>query len=166
MPTHRHAAPLLHAALLVGLALPAAAKTRLTPETARIVAANADMRTVIAEGESVDAAILAQDEKGFARTAAPEKTVNSPNNRILSEAQAETAFRLGLIDYRSIDRTIEYITIRPTGEVMWMGSEIVTPTGRNHNVGSTETYRVTEIWRKIGSDWKNSMRQATIAAIR
>ena len=166
MLTRSQAAPILYAMLLVGLALPAPAKTHLTPETARIVAGNADMRAVIAEGESVDSAILAQDEKGFARTAAPEKTANAPNNRILSEGQAEKAFQLGFINYKSIDRTIEYITIRPTGEVMWMGFEVVTPTGKNHNVGSTETYRVTEIWRKIGLTWKDSVRQATISALK
>ena len=121
------------------------------------------MKSVIAGLNSVDAAILAQNEAGFARTAAPEKMVNSPADRVLSEAQAEKAFQLGFIDYSSIERTIEYMTIRPDGEVMWMGREIVVPTGRNHDVGKTLTYRVTEVWRKIGPDWKNSLRQATVS---
>ena len=166
MLTPRKPNPFLYATILLSLGLPASAKTHLTPEVSKVVAENAAMKAVIAEGERVDAAILAQDEKEFDRSAAPEKMVNSPNNRVLTEANAEKAFQLGFINYRSIDRTIEYITMRPTGEVMWMGSEVVTPTGKNHRVGSTETYRVTEIWRKIGPDWRNSVRQATVSVIR
>ncbi|MBV8972472.1 MAG: nuclear transport factor 2 family protein, partial [Sphingomonadaceae bacterium] len=102
---------------------------------------------------------------GFAAGQSPEMVVNSPANRVLTGPQTIGAFKAGLIHYASSERVIEYAAVRPTGEVLLMGEEHVTPVGATRNAGKAETYRVTEIWRKDGDRWVLSVRHATISAV-
>lgn len=91
--------------------------------------------------------------------------VNSPANRVLSGPQTIAAFKAGLIHYSSSERIIDYAAVRPTGEVLLMGEEHITPQGATRNAGKAETYRVTEIWRNDGGAWRLSVRHATIVAV-
>ena len=92
--------------------------------------------------------------------------VNSPANRVLTGPQTIGAFKAGLIDYASSERIIDYAAIRPTGEVLLMGEEHITPRGNTRNAGHAETYRVTEIWRRDGDRWLCSVLHATITAVK
>ena len=132
----------------------------------RAAAAAPQIAAVLAIHERVSAAILAKDADGFAADQAPELMVNSPANRVLSGPMTIGAFRAGLIDYGSIEQTIEYAAVRPNGEVLLMGHEVVTPRGLTRNSGHTQTYRVTEIWRPEGQRWLLSVRQATIVEVK
>ena len=132
----------------------------------RAAAAAPQIAAVLAAHERVTAAILQQKVDGFAADQAPELMVNSPANRVLSGPMTVGAFRAGLIDYGSIEQVIEYAAVRPNGEVLLMGHEVVTPRGMTRNAGHTQTYRVTEIWRPEGDRWLMSVRHATIVEVK
>lgn len=154
--------------LLGAVAMPSSAQTtiRFASDAAREAAKKPEIAAAIAAGVAVGSATLAHDVDTFAAGQAPELVVNSPANRVLTGPQTVGAFKAGLIDYGSSERVIEYAAVRPTGEVLLMGEEHITPRGKTRNAGKVETYRVTEIWRKVGSDWKLSVRQATITEVK
>ncbi len=151
--------------VLLCAAMPARAEMHLAPTAAAAVAGSADMQAVIVVKEGIAKASVSHDAAGFMNGLAPEFIVNSPANRVLTRSQVEKAFGLGLIDYGAVEQRIEFIAARPDGEILLMGAETVTPRGKTHNAGSTETYRVTELWQKIGGAWKTAVRQATISAV-
>ena len=156
------------AILLGALAMPLSAQTTISfaSDNVREAAKTPEIAAAIAAGRVVGSASLAHDVDMFAAGQAPELMVNSPANRVLSGPQTIGAFKAGLIDYSSAERVIEYAAIRPTGEVLLMGAEHVTPRGNTRNAGKAETYRVTEICRQIGGQWKLSVRQATITDVK
>ena len=153
--------------LLGAMAVPLSAQTtiRFASDEVRDAAKRPEIAAAIEAGRVVGSATLNHDVEGFAAGQAPELAVNSPANRVLSGLQTVDAFKAGLIDYGSAERVIEYAAIRPTGEVLLMGAEHITPRGKTGNAGKAETYRVTEIWRQIGGEWKLSVRQATITDV-
>ncbi len=153
---------------LGGLSMPAAAATTVTfaNDAARLAAADPAIAAAIAAGTVAGTASLNHDVDAFAVGQAPELVVNSPANRVLTGPQTIGAFKAGLIDYASSERVIEYAAIRPTGEVLLMGEEHITPRGKTRNAGHAETYRVTEIWRRDGDRWLCSVRHATISDVK
>ena len=152
-------------ALMMEFAVPADAAIRFASDAARAAADTPQIAAVLALHEAASAAIIAREIDGFAADQAPELVVNSPANRVLTGPMTIGAFRAGLIDYDSIEITIEHAAVRPNGEVLLMGQEIVTPRGATRNAGKTSTYRVTEIWRPEAGSWKLAVRHATIAAV-
>ena len=56
----------------------------------------------------MDKAILSHDEKGFADAFAHDAVVSNPFNRIARKVDAEHNLKAGLINYTSIERSIEY----------------------------------------------------------
>ena len=154
--------------MLGAVAMPLNAQTtiRFASEEVREAAKRPEIAAAIAAGRVVGSATVNHDVDTFAAGGAPELVINSPADRVLSGAQAVGAFKAGLIDYSSSERVIEYAAVRPTGEVLLMGAEHITPRGKTRNAGKAETYRVTEIWRQIGGEWKLSVRQATITDVR
>ena len=157
------------AVILLGvLAVPSVAQTtiRFASDSVREAAKKPEIAAAIEAGRVGGSATLTHDVDTFAAGQAPELVVNSPADRVLTGPQTVAAFKAGLIDYGSSERVIEYAAVRPTGEVLLMGAEHITPRGKTRNAGKAETYRVTEIWRQVGGQWKLSVRQATITDVR
>ncbi len=158
-------------ALLVALGgstMSASAQTVVTfaSDAVRAAAAQPEIAAAIAAGVVGGNATLNHDVDAFAAGQAPELVVNSPANRVLTGPQTIGAFRAGLIDYATSEKVIEYAAVRPTGEVLLMGEEHITPRGNTRNAGRAETYRVTEIWRREGGRWLLSVRHATITKVK
>jgi hypothetical protein len=79
-----------------------------------------------------------------------------------SEADAEHNLRTGLIDYTSLNRSIEYAAIRGLHDVVLIGEEILTPVHNARFPGKTVRRRTTEVWTEESGEWKLAIRQATI----
>jgi ketosteroid isomerase-like protein len=141
------------------------------PANAKWVAANADVEAAakkphiaeaLAAAERIDRAILARDSKAFAASFADDAVVNNPFNRIARKADAVRNMETGLINYTSLERTVEYAAERGDHEVVLMGEETLTPVGKAKFAGETIKRRTTEIWTNIDGEWKLAIRQATI----
>lgn len=107
------------------------------------------------------AATVDGDRAVFLRHLAPELIVNSPGDRVLDQAGVTRAFELGLIRYASSESRIEHASVRPNGEILLMGEELVVPLA-TPNASRRLTYRFTELWRPHGGTWLLAARQATI----
>lgn len=134
---------------------------RATSDAARAAVADPAIAAVLAVAQRIDAAILSGDATGFSASFAPEAVVNHPGNGTFPAAFASRAFAAGMIDYHSIHRDIDHAAVRPTGEVLLMGGETVTPRGNAQHAGRTGRRRFTEVWREIDGEWRLSLRQAT-----
>jgi ketosteroid isomerase-like protein len=109
-----------------------------------------------------DKAILAKDVKVFESMFSDDAVVNNPFNRIATKQDAVNNLRTGLIDYTSLDRSVEYAAIRGEHEVVLMGEETLTPVGKAKFAGKHVRRRTTEIWTDVTGAWQLSLRQATI----
>ena len=110
----------------------------------------------------MDKAILSHDEKGFADAFAQDAVVNNPFNKIARKVDAEHNLKTGLIDYTSLERSIEYAAVRGQHDVVLMGEEKLTPVGKARFPGKVVRRRTTEVWTDESGDWKLAIRQATI----
>ncbi len=146
--------------------MPAGSTIVFASDAVREAAKAPPIAAVLALHEKITVAILTQNAAGFAANEAPELMINSPANRVLTGPQSVGAFRAGLINYSAIEETIEFASVRPNGEVLLMGQEVVTPVGATRNAGKTSTYRVTEIWRPEGDTWLMAVRHATIVEVK
>jgi len=72
--------------------------------------------------------------------------------------------KTGLIDYKSLDRSIEYAAVRGQHDIVLMGDEKLTPVGKARFAGKTVHRRTTEVWTDESGEWKLAIRQATIYA--
>ncbi|MGH7786321.1 MAG: nuclear transport factor 2 family protein [Candidatus Binatia bacterium] len=113
----------------------------------------------------LDAAFAAQDLEGVAAVSAKDLIVNTPANRV---ARLETVigfFKAGLMNYESVDVTIEALDARGDHVVM-MGEEVVKPKETAPNAGKTVRRRFTDVWRRESdSQWRLTIRHATIVSI-
>jgi ketosteroid isomerase-like protein len=109
-------------------------------------------------------AILKGDTAVLIKLFSPKVVVNNPENTIVTFEQLITRIRTGKIDYSSLERTIEKITMVENIAIV-MGKEIVTPKGATTNAGKTVTRRFTNIWMKTEAGWKLTARQATIISV-
>lgn len=109
-----------------------------------------------------DKAILSKDVDVFESMFSEDAVVNNPFNKIATKRDAVHNLRTGLIDYTSLDRSIEYAAIRGKHEVVLMGEETLTPVGKAKFAGKHVRRRTTEIWTDITGSWQLSLRQATI----
>lgn len=116
----------------------------------------------LAAAERMDQAILARDAKAFSAVFADDAVVNNPYNRIARKADAERNLATGLIDYTSLERTIEYAAERGGRDVVLMGEEVLTPVRKAKFAGEKIRRRTTEIWTDASGEWKLVIRQATI----
>ena len=124
----------LPAALLILLPLLGAA-----PAHAAWHAANADVTqaaknpriaAALEATNRMEKAILSHDVRGFANAFADDAVVNNPFNKIARKADAENNLKTGLINYTSLDRSIEYAAIRGQHDIVLMGEEKLTPVGK------------------------------------
>jgi hypothetical protein len=111
-----------------------------------------------------DKAILSKDVPTFESMFAEDAVVNNPFNRIATKKDAVNNLRTGLIDYTSLERSIEYAATRGDHEVVLMGEESLTPVGKARFAGKRVRRRTTEIWTDVSGSWQLSLRQATIYA--
>jgi ketosteroid isomerase-like protein len=155
---------------LVGAIIGASVLTA-SPASASWRAANAEVEAAsrqpriaaaLAATDRMDKAILARDAKAFSAVFADDAVVNNPFNRIARKADAERNLATGLIDYTSLERTIEYAATRGDHDVVLMGEEVLTPVRKAKFAGETIRRRTTEVWSDESGTWKLSLRQATV----
>lgn len=112
--------------------------------------------------ERMDRAILARDAKAFSAIFADDAVVNNPFNGIARKTDAERNLAVGLIDYASLERSIEYAAARGEHDVVLMGEETLKPVRKAKFAGETIRRRTTEVWSDESGEWKLVIRQATI----
>ncbi|HEV2567090.1 nuclear transport factor 2 family protein [Sphingomonas sp.] len=107
-------------------------------------------------------AILSRDAVEFSAAFADDAVVNNPFNRIARKKDAERNLATGLIDYATLERSIEYAATRGDHDVVLMGEEVLTPVGKAKFAGEKIRRRTTEVWTDLSGTWKLAIRQATI----
>jgi ketosteroid isomerase-like protein len=135
---------------------------RATNTAVSEAAKNPRIAAVLALTKDMDSAIIAHDTEKFGRYFADDAVVNSPFNNVARKSDALERMRTGLIDYTSLERSIEYAAVRGEHDVVLMGEERLTPVGKSRFAGKTITRRTTEIWTDVTGTWKLAIRQATI----
>jgi ketosteroid isomerase-like protein len=90
----------------------------------------------------------------------PHYVVNNPYNQIVTVKQIIGFIREGKIDYSSVERIVEKVTLTQNVGIA-MGKEIVTPEKATENAGKKVTRRYTDVWVKTSSGWRLTARQAT-----
>jgi ketosteroid isomerase-like protein len=148
------------AALLA--ATPASASWRAANAGVEAAARNPRIGAALAAAERMDRAILERDGQAFSAVFADDAVVNNPFNRIARKADAERNLATGLIDYTSLERSIEYAATRGEHDVVLMGEEVLTPVRKARFSGEKIRRRTTEVWTDVSGEWKLSIRQATI----
>lgn len=127
-------------------------------------AKNPRIAAALAATTRMDEAILSHDAKGFADAFAQDAVVNNPFNKIALKVDAEHNLEVRLIDYTSLERSIEYAAVRGAHDVVLMGEEKLTPVGKASFAGKSVRRRTTEVWTDESGEWKLAIRQATIYA--
>ncbi len=148
--------------LLPFIALPVRAEWIATTPAAEVSVKTPRITAALDAAMRFDKAILSKDVQVFESMFSDEAVVNNPFNKIARKQDAVHNLRTGLIDYTSLDRSIEYAAIRGEHEVVLMGEEILTPVGKAKFAGKHVRRRTTEIWTDVTGSWKLSLRQATI----
>lgn len=156
---------LLHRSLLILLSfttLSLNAEWRATTPAAEESVKKPRIAAALKAAMRFDRAILAKDVVVFESMFSDDAVVNNPFNRIATKQDAVNNLRTGLIDYTSLERSIEYAAMRGTHEVVLMGEEALTPVGKARFAGKHVRRRTTEIWTDVTGAWQLSLRQATI----
>lgn len=143
-------------------AAPAFASWRAANTQVEQAAKDPRIAAALAATERMDAAILSHDPEGFAATFADDAVVNNPFNKIARKADALDNLKTGLIDYSTLERTVEYAAVRGEHDVVLMGAETLKPVGKARFAGEEIRRRTTEVWTDESGDWKLAIRQATI----
>jgi hypothetical protein len=141
---------------------PALAGWKATNPEVEAAARTPRIAAVLAAAMEMDRAILARDPKGFGDQFASDAVINNPFNKVARRADAIRNLETGLIDYTSLERTIDYAAIRGEHDVVLMGEEVLTPVGKARFAGETIRRRTTEVWTDVSGAWKLAVRQATI----
>lgn len=146
------------------MAMPASAGWRAANSQVTEAAKNPRIAAALAATERMDKAILSHDVSTFGSIFTDDAVINNPFNKIARKADAETNLRTGLIDYQTLDRSIEYAATRGDHDVVLMGVETLKPVGKARFAGKLVHRRTTEIWTDQNGVWKLAIRQATIYA--
>lgn len=148
--------------VLLLLSAPASANWRAANANVTAAAKTPRIAAALAAADRMDRAILTRDAKEFSEVFADDAVVNNPFNRIARKKDAERNLATGLIDYTTLERSIEYAALRGDHDVVLMGEEILTPVRRAKFAGEKIRRRTTEVWTDISGQWKLAIRQATI----
>jgi ketosteroid isomerase-like protein len=148
--------------LLFLMAFPMRAEWRATTPAAETSVKIPRIAAALSAAMRLDKAILSKDVSAFESMFSDDAVVNNPFNRVATKQDAVHNLRTGLIDYTSLDRSVEYAAIRGTHEVVLMGEEALTPVGKARFAGKRVRRRTTEIWTDVTGSWRLSLRQATI----
>lgn len=152
---------LLFVALSV-LTVPASAGWRATTPEAQESVKTPRIAAALEATTRFDDAILKKDSVVFESLFADDAVINNPFNKIARKTDALNNLKTGLIDYTSLDRSIEYAALRGEHEVLLMGEETLTPVGKAKFANKHVRRRTTEIWTDASGTWRLSVRQATI----
>ncbi len=126
---------------------------------------NPRIASALAASARFDTAILTHDAKVFGDTFTDDAVVNNPFNKIARKADAVENLRTRLIDYTTLERSIEYAATRGPHDVVLMGEETLTPVGKARFAGKHVKRRTTEVWTDEGGRWQLAIRQATIYSV-
>jgi ketosteroid isomerase-like protein len=146
------------------LAFPAGAAWHAANPAAAEAVKDPRIAAVLETAMRFDKAILAHDAVVFGDTFTDDAVVNNPFNKIARKADALNNLSTKLIDYTTLDRSIEYAATRGAHDVVLMGEETLTPVGKARFAGKHVRRRTTEIWTDESGEWKLAIRQATIYA--
>jgi hypothetical protein len=144
------------------LGTPASASWRAANPEVEAAARLPRIAAALAATERMDRAILSRDSVEFSAVFAEDAVINNPFNRIARKQDAEHNLATGLIDYSTLERSIEYAAARGEHDVVLMGEEVLTPIGKAKFAGEKIRRRTTEVWTDEGGQWKLAIRQATI----
>jgi hypothetical protein len=86
--------------------------------------------------------------------------VNNSYGQIVTRPQILAFIRQGQIDYSTVKRVVEKVTIVDHVAIA-MGREVITPQKNTANAGKTVTRRYTDIWIRSNGAWLLTARQAT-----
>jgi len=119
----------------------------------------------LAAREKLDEAFAAQDIDAVSALFSTDLIVNSPANRVARLEAVLGFFRAGLMNYDSLETTIEAVHAR-VDEVVIMGEEVVKPSDTAPHAGKTVRRRYTDVWRRESDGrWRLAIRQATITSV-
>ena len=149
-------------ALLSFLTFPAIAGWKATTPAAEKAVQTPMISQALEAASRFDKAILEKNETVFESMFADDAVVNNPFNRIASKKDAVNNLKTGLIDYTTLERSVEYAATRGEYEVVLMGEETLTPVGKAKFANKIVRRRTTEIWSNVTGTWQLSLRQATI----
>lgn len=149
-------------ALLSFLTFPAIAGWKATTPAAEEAVKTPMIAQALEATSRFDKAILEKNETVFESMFADDAVVNNPFNRIASKQDAVNNLKTGLIDYTTLERSVEYAATRGEHEVVLMGEETLTPVGKAKFANKIVRRRTTEIWSNVTGTWQLSLRQATI----
>jgi ketosteroid isomerase-like protein len=141
---------------------PASAKWRAANPEVQAAARTPRIAAALAAADRMDRAILTRNAREFSAVFADDAVVNNPFNRIARKKDAERNLATGLIDYTTLERSIEYAAVRGAHDVVLMGEEVLTPIGKAKFAGEKIRRRTTEVWSDVTGQWKLAIRQATI----
>ena len=147
---------------LAVMTVPAIAGWRATTPQARESVKQPRIVAALEAATRFDNAILKKDAMAFESLFADDAVVNNPFNKIARKADALKNLRTGLIDYTTLNRSIEYAALRGEHEVLLMGEETLTPVGKAKFANKQVRRRTTEIWTDASGTWQLLVRQATI----
>lgn len=147
---------------LAVMMVPAMAGWRATTPQAKESVRKPRIAAVLEAATRFDNAILKKDAVAFESLFADDAVVNNPFNKIARKSDALKNFRTGLIDYTSLNRSIEYAALRGEHEVLLMGEETLTPVGKAKFANKHIRRRTTEIWTDASGTWQLLVHQATI----
>jgi hypothetical protein len=106
-------------------------------------------------------AIVKRDTAALSKIWAPDYFANRPAGRISPRDKVLELIVTDTLNLTSYKSEIEQIIVKPTF-VITMGSEIVTPAGRNPNAGKILKRRFTHIWSNEDKNWRLLARHASI----
>ncbi|WP_135212726.1 nuclear transport factor 2 family protein [Vitreimonas flagellata] len=126
----------------------------------------ADPRIVgaLAAREQLLAMFAVQNAEGLAPLLADDLLVNAPHNAVAERAAVLGFFRSGRMNYEDVVTELDFVGVRGESVVM-MGLEVVRPREDASNAGKTVRRRFTDVWSRVGEQWRLSIRQATIIAV-
>jgi ketosteroid isomerase-like protein len=147
---------------LIFLSVPASGSWRAANPQVEAATRNPRIAAALAAADRMDRAILKRDAKEFSAVFADDAVVNNPFNKIARKKDAERNLATGLIDYTTLERSIEYAAMRGEHDVVLMGEELLTPVRKAKFAGEKIRRRTTEVWTDVSGQWKLAIRQATI----
>ena len=148
--------------LLCSLVVPAHAAWEATTPQAEQAVKIPKIASALEATVRFDKAILSKDVAVFESMFDADAVVNNPFNKIASKRDAVANLKTGLIDYASLDRSVEYAARKGEHEVVLIGEESLKPQGHAKMAGKQLRRRTTEIWTDASGTWKLLLRQATI----
>jgi ketosteroid isomerase-like protein len=104
-------------------------------------------------------AVLRGDFDAGDKLRAHDMTVNNPFNEVVMFSNGRV--RTGAVTYASFVRDIESIQVHGDTAIA-MGSEVVVPSGRSADAGTTIRRRYTNIWMKRDGRWQLTARHANV----